>query len=364
MSNDYVLANVRRANQNLLIANGLLFLIVAGVGFASLRYLHNFFAGPFERDIADLASVTDPDDERKYFCRVTAEKVFESGLQEILQERDSHGTVTTKETPQADYLVLLGKQRLLIVKAPVGRAGERTFVGKLCALPPELRGGIVDVTEDPDARAAFLPMMLDATGFRGPGYWMLGIGVPLLMFSARNVGVAVSRRSDPRGHPIYRKLAKYGDVDDVVARIHDDVEAVGAAPFERLIIAPNWILRRTVFGLQVTPLDDVVWVYQKKIVQKTYFIKTGESYEVRWHLRNGREGGVGAKQENALRILEQIHGMAPWVIVGHTAEIQALWSGRRAEFIALVDERRASLLSAGASDAERAESATDEAGPA
>src|SRR5438067_1081189 len=78
---------------------------------------------------------------------------------------------------------------------------------------------IVNVNEakEPQLKDTTLrKIMLDTTGFRGPGWWLLGIGVPVMLFGLFNVARAVRRLSHPEYHPALLRLSQLGPPGELI----------------------------------------------------------------------------------------------------------------------------------------------------
>ena len=340
MNEGYVLSQIRRANRNLFRWNGILLLIVAGVAVGTHAYLYNFFFGPFERDLASLPAGKDADPGLKYFCTITGDEVVESGLQRVSQTRRRGSEKVVSEKVTADYLVLRDVDRLLIVKAPPGNTQRRTFTGALVDLPEEVRSKILEDVEDARVRTAFLPLMLDATGFRGPGYWGLGIGVPLLLLSLTNLVRTGLRSGDPQRHPTYRKLSAWGEPETIVAHLDQEMAGPDARTVAPCTISPSWLAREHAFGVDVMPLAEIAWAYIKKTEHRRGGVKTGDTYEACLNLRTGKPLIFRAKEEQLKEILSAVCERVPWVVAGYSEELEQLWKTQREEFVAQVDRRR------------------------
>jgi hypothetical protein len=170
----FVARQISRTNRNLFLANMLLILCVCGYAAANWRYLVNFMSAPTAMSSDQLAVVKDPNSINKYFISVRGQKSFDSGLQFVEQEVNESTQAVTSRTVKADYVVLLIDDRFLIVKAAPRGAQKTEFDGALVALPTDVRSKITsEIADRPDIVQAFLPVMLDATGFRYEGYWTL-----------------------------------------------------------------------------------------------------------------------------------------------------------------------------------------------
>jgi hypothetical protein len=156
---------MQRTNRNLFLVSLLLIISVAGYGLAQGRYFYNFFAGPLEVDGNSLDRIKHPDDQLRYFIKVRGEDSADTGLQEI--ERETEGGSVRRDTVKAKYSLIFVEKRLLVVKINPNEKGT-VFQGALGGMPADVRSEIVRplLKEYPNANEAFLPLMLDATGFR------------------------------------------------------------------------------------------------------------------------------------------------------------------------------------------------------
>jgi hypothetical protein len=344
----FISRQVNRTNRNLFFVNLLLILGVCGYFALNWRYLSNFAAFPTSLSADQLASVKDPNSLHRYFISVHGQKSFETGLQSI--ERETSGTTqaVTSETIKADYLVLSSDGRLLVVKAPPHKAGKTEFEGALVELPKELRANITsEVANRPDIVRAFLPVMLDATGFREEGYWTIAICLPILVFAGWNIRKVYLRTQNPAIHPIWKTLAGYGSVPQLVMNIDADLrgttEKVGGT-----VVTSSWILRPRFFELQFCRILDIVWAYKKITSHSINFIPTGKTYAALVFGRNGIPVEVDGKITKIDGLLQIIASRAPWAVIGFSKDldktIRANWLG----FVAEIDQRHSNTNAAGA----------------
>lgn len=151
-------------------------------------------------------------------------------------------------------------------------------------------------------------------------------------------------------HPLLRGARRYGDPGEVGAAIAGELAEGSVARVKSLTVTPHWLLQRRAFGSRISSLRDVMWAHRLDTTQYVNGIKTGKRIELKVFLRNGTGIKLGAGREAVARqMMEQIQAKAPWTILGYTSDLEAAWKAQRAEFIAIVDRRRAAVES-GAAD--------------
>ena len=128
MAKNFIESEIRQVNSNLLIVNVALVLGILSLAYANDRYLYNFVAGPFKADYDFLISVNSAEEPERYFVEVTGDAITESRMQEVTVRKRKHtGTISSEVT--ADYVILLIKDRRLLVKAPHGDHLNLSFSG-------------------------------------------------------------------------------------------------------------------------------------------------------------------------------------------------------------------------------------------
>lgn len=323
--------NIRRCNRNLLITGAIIVLALLGLTAFNARYFYNFFLGPFAVDGPALATTANPAAATKYFVASKGDKVIKTGFKEV-----TSGTVT------ADFVALGVGGRLLLVKSPAGHTGAE-FTGALVEIPENIDSQFIREVERQrqGMRDVFLPVMLDATGFRGPGYWGLGIGVPLLAFGVWSLVKAGKRMANHDAHPIIGALARFGPPRNVVTAI--DAEAKDGAQttsIGRLTLTPSWLLHATGYWITILRCDEVVWVYKRITKHYTNFIPTGKSYAVIICSRDGRSLEVICRQRKVDGMLKELGRRWPWILIGHSDDMAAAWNSNCDAVIRVVDARR------------------------
>lgn len=168
----------------------------------------------------------------------------------------------------------------------------------------------------------WFPALLAAPGVIALGFWVIRI-------------------INPKLHPVYKRLAGYGDPQQVADQINQ--EFAGMKPNDKALFGTNWLAQRYVYGLHLVPWADVAWLH---IYTN---IRNGVRADfVRVWSRDGDQfvAPAGMSQSEAEQLLHQLCARAPWAEVGYSPELRTLWAKRRSEFVQRVDARRERAWSA------------------
>lgn len=336
---DFISAQIRRTNRNLLLMGGALIIAVGAVVGACWRDSYNFIFGPFPMSNAELTSIWNPAVPKHYFVKVHGQESYATGAQAVAE--NNHDRVL------AEFVALSVDNRLLLVKTPTDNH-QVEFTGTLTAVPEQLQNGLFHRWDEkhPDRKGAFLPLMLDATGnFRGQdnillafaGFFFGGGGLLL-------AGISLWRRMNPEKHPLLKKLAQYGPVQDVQMRIDSTVRAEGGGEkFGSLQITSNWLINAAAYTTSVMAISDVIWAYPK--ITKHYHsgIPTGKSYSAIIRDNKGQSVEVSGKKDSVPKLLASLQQRMPWILIGFSQELDTLWRKEKPKFMQMIQQRRASL---------------------
>jgi hypothetical protein len=342
MESTIVWRQIQKFNNSLRWHNLIGLALLIGLGAWQYRYLRNCFLGPQKIDSAELLKITDPDRLDRNFVTYTSEKALDTGFQRVSKSRRS-GT----ETLGHRYLVAVvgGEKALLVEAQSIDDLKNPTFTGGLSTISDDVQTKVVDplLKEAPSMKSRMLPMVLGTNDYRLGSYML----VPLLLggigFCSWNVYQAGRRAKDPRKHPVYKTLARYGEADlmatdlDRELRTHYNIDDLKT---NNTYITPNWLVHPQTYGLQVVQFDRLMWVYKKVTSHSVNFIPTGKSYELLMHDNFGKEYTLKMSEQEVHATIEQINGHAPWAVVGFSDEIKALWYKQRDEFYQIVAERK------------------------
>ena len=279
MWDDFIAQQIRRTNRNLLLFGAAVLAILGTVMSLTWRDVYNFTFGPFPIQASELTAIWNPDSPKHYFLKIKGEKSFPTGMREV--DRDNQSKV------RAEVVALVVGTRLLLVKTPSDKH-ELQFTGTLEAIPPELR------------------------------------------------------QLQPDSHPLFAKLAKYGTLQDVRARIDAEIRGEGGGEkFGAIQVTTNWLIHAGAYKTEVMASRDIAWAYPK--VTKHYHsgIPTGKTYSSIIRDTKGQSIEVAGKKDAVPKLLESLQERMPWVWIGFSKELDALWRKDKPKFFQLIDQRRA-----------------------
>jgi hypothetical protein len=350
MWDDFIAAQIRRTNRNILLTGLAMLAIVGAIVGACWREAYNFVLGPFPMQHAELTRIWNPDLSQRYFVKVHGDRAFTTGAQEV--DANNHDLV------RAEFIALAVDNRLLLVRTPVNTGYEGTLTaipnvasnpvdyhGTLAAIPNKLQTQFVTKWDQkhPELKGAFLPYMLDAAGsFRNQdnilaalgAVFMGGLGLFLLVTS-------IWRRVSPDQHPLLKKLAQYGPARDVRMRIDSELRAEGGGEkFGDLKLTSNWVIHAAQFTTTVMAAPDVVWAYPK--VTKHYHsgIPTGKTFSAIIRDAKGQSVEVSGKKDIVPQMLAAIKRRLPSVVIGYTQELEHLWRRDRPKLLQMLQQQR------------------------
>jgi hypothetical protein len=347
MRNTIVGQHIRRANRNLILINALLLGSVVLMFVVTANYWVNFVGGPFPMSRDEVVALPNADRLSHYYVRVDGEQVIPTGAQHIEKKVDQRTKQVKEQKVTAEYAALAIGDKLLMVKHDPGPLPDRSVAGKLITVPMDVRGQIIQQAEKELERPGlFLPVMLDATGFHGAGYFMLGIGVPVGLLAVWNLTRAAARTSDPEKHPVSKRLLKYGLPGEVAEQIDaeannpDESAAVGNA-----VLTKSWLLVPTTYGVTVRHLGEAVWSYKSMTQHRVNGIPTGKTYAAVCHFADGTAETVTMKSEQmAEAFVKTVWERVPWMFVGFNDELNKAWKKKRGEVLAALEGRKKHLL--------------------
>lgn len=332
-------AEVKRANRNLLLANGFVLLCLLGALYAGWQYYANFALGCRSIDAAELSSLTSPTQHFRNFVTVRGSKSVPSGYQDIVQKVDESSHVVSTETKD-EYILLKVGERIVLVKAPNGSQALE-FSGELVPTTDAVKTDLITqiATSRPDLAATILPFTLDTTDYRTQGYWALGIGVPLFLLCCWNLSKVLKRSAEPQLAPVWKHVSVYGNAEQLSSQIGSELLAPHDN-YKGLRLTQSWLIRKRLFSTWVSPLNDIVWTYKKMTRHSVNFIPTGKSYAAIIVGRHRQRIEHNLRQKNADVLLSHLATRVPWAAYGFNADLDNLWKKDPAGFIAAVDSRR------------------------
>jgi len=341
MWDDFISGQIRRTSRNLFLLGTGVVIILGLLLTAGWRDSYNFVFGPFPIKGSELVSISNPDSPKHYFVKVQGEESFATGMREV--DASDH------DKTRAEIVALVVEKRLLLVKTPAANH-QVQFTGTLTAVPAEVFKGVVRKWDEkrPDLKGAYLPFMLDAMGFRkGDNLVVAAVGAGFGVVGLVLIGIPIRRKVQPESHPLLMQLAKYGELQDVRMRIDSEMRSEGGGEkFGTMQITTNWLIHAAAYKTNVMATRDVVWAYPK--VTKHYHsgIPTGKTYSAIIRDSKGQSVEISGKKDSVPKMLESLQRRMPWVLVGFSKELEALWLREKPKFFQLVEQRRASLAGA------------------
>ena len=340
----FVESALKKRSRAVQVASVVALAAIAAAVVLNWRYLYNFALGPEPISAESLKTINSPDSLTRYYVSVEPDKVFKTGIQAVEQTFDEYSNNVEKEEVISDYFAISFDQKLLLVEAPAGRIPQR-FTGALVELSPDAKGQVVAkiMMKNPETKGAFLPVMLDATDFRQPGYIGFAIGGILLVLACWGLYQTRIWRANAERHPFMKQLARYGAPSELATKIDAEVAAgTGIVPMGSVTLTPSFLLISNPWGAKALPLKDVVWAYKRVVKRSVNFVPVGKTYSAVLHDRLGkrielRRFGGEQRTDHALISLRQ---QAPWVLVGYSQNLANAWRSERQQMVAAVDDRR------------------------
>ncbi len=328
MGENFISRQIGRCNRNLLIVNLLVLAGLAGLAYANRSYLSACLRGPYSMNAAQLAAP-----HLHSFARVSGEKAYDSGYS---YDRGSGATT-------GHFLALKIGSRLLLVKAKDLDLSRLSYTGTLVSIPDNVEFSILDPLrqKSPRIAALFLPLMLDATAsFRESAIIALLFCLPLALLCLWNLKKAVARQAHPETHPLARRLARYGGLEDVAHAIEQESQE-GMEKFGGARLTRNWVLRPGLFGFEAARIPDLVWIYKKVTTQKLNgIIPISKSYAARLLDRYGRSVEIQARKKKVEALLQILHGRVPWAVFGYSDQLKTTAKTSFNTLAAAVAQRR------------------------
>jgi len=309
------------------------------IGWQSERYYYNFFLGPFPKSQGKLEAIENPGEESEYFVVVSGDTLFNTGYTQVEKQMDKYTDRVRSEKTVGYYMVLLVHNRLLIVMADRPEYVTR-FEGRLTALPVDVRNGVIGPTSE-NIKAAFVPFMLDATGFRGDGIAGLVVIIPLILAAVWGLILVARRSSNASVHPIYKRLAPFGDPMTVAGSIDTELRNQPADALPKCRLTLGWLIVPRLFRTDFIRLQDLLWMYLKRVKHSVNFIPAGSSYSAVLLTRSGRKFEIGSTEKGVNSILSGVHQRTPWIVTGYTKDLDRLFRNDLQRFIEQVEQRKA-----------------------
>jgi hypothetical protein len=109
--------------------------------------------------------------------------------------------------------------------------------------------------------------------------------------------------------------------------------------YGRLMIGPQWMVRRKPFSTWVSPVGDIVWIYKKVTKHSVNFIPTGKTYSVILVGRHRQRTEEQMKEDAVNQMMMDLAGRVPWALFGFDKNLEQAWRKNPQSVIAAVDTR-------------------------
>jgi hypothetical protein len=318
-------------------------LVLALIGYslaANSRYIRAFFNGPSAMSAEQLGAASDVDRLASPWVTLQADAVMATGLQQITV-RKKHG-VERSRSVSANYFVAKFGDRLLLVKAHDDTPGN-ALTGELKWMAGSAQAQLLQglpAAEQAELRKRFYPLMLDTEDFKDGGYIGFTIAALLAAVALYFGRTGFVRWRNPATHPAMQALAKWGTPQIIGAKIESELQGPGALKLKGTTLTPNFLIKQSMFSVDVRRLDDLLWAYHKVTQQRLYYvIPAGKTHELKLNFADA-EIAIRGKENLVLDALDQLAAARPWLVVGYSDPLAALWKKKRGEFKMIVAQRK------------------------
>lgn len=335
---------VRTRNLRALAVQLALLAVIADLYVNFHREVHSRIFGPYPVSADEIASIQSLPDEPRRFFRLDEAALIPVRIRDVTvhtrRGRETGRTFTY-------YFAVRGKRTLLIRSKEenpqlpllgVLRTVQPEFERRLWSYHSDLTGpGVAPLlfeTEDP---VFSLPSFMTAVVLVTP--------VILLFYLFRTL----ARLRNFRRSPAVASLVRLGaPIDQLVAQIDAELaKGNPVTPMRRVLLTQSWLVHKQVFKLALLHLNEILWVYA--VVNRRYiywFIPVSTSTYVRIGTRDGRLLNLKGRKKHIPAVITAIVQRVPWVIAGHSADLERTFRWERNAFTAAVDQRRQQGLAA------------------
>lgn len=342
MEGTIIWRQIQRFNKRLWLHNVVGVALLLGLGASQYRYLYNCFLGPQKINTQQLLKLEDADRIDREFVTFTSTQVIDTGINQI-----SINKKTRIETVDAKYVIAMLDQgkAILIEVQPEDDLKNLTFTGKISEITTSNHVKAFDqiIEGRPTLVGKLSPLMLEKEDYTNSADSLLSLLAIGLSLCTWNLYKAKARNNNPRKHPIYRSLTKYGDGDLISHHIDNEFNSYYYKPEiggNAFFLIPSWLLIIQTYNLKIIQLDQVVWIFKKVTSNSINFIPTGKTCELILYDCTGKEQRIALADGEVDRAIYQLYQYAPWAVVGFSPEISKMWNRQRKEFYQMVEQRK------------------------
>jgi hypothetical protein len=110
---------------------------------------------------------------------------------------------------------------------------------------------------------------------------------------------------------------------------------------KEVALTQNWLVVSRGSRFAVRRLDDLVWVFVKTTTTRlNWVIPILRSDSVVFRCAGGADAEAKCSKERGTKLIEHVAGRCPWIVLGHSEDMDKLWESDRAAFIATVRKRK------------------------
>jgi hypothetical protein len=234
------------------------------------------------------------------------------------------------ERSRSYYAVPMGEQALVIETKdePLG-----LVVGRLEGMPTDLRLSL------PEGR--FLPLVLRTDAPTRLG-WIALVATVLGLGAAGYFGLRQAKiAADPALHRAARRVAEWGDPDELSAEIRGDIEE---APYRQAgkVFGARYFVHDAWGAFDVRRWADLLWIYPLRIQRRSYGIPVGASWYAVAHFRDGKCEFYGSEAD-VRAFVARAHVQAPWAAAGYDERTAEDFADRPGAFRTNVRKRREAM---------------------
>ena len=339
----------RRSAARQLQVWGLIVVAVIVVVALNWRYAMSFVEGPHSETAESLGKIANTASPPHDLVSIAGSQLGDTGIQETTTETENG--VQTNRYVSAEYYAMLLGNRILIVKD--SSKPPLTVEGTIQPIPPEVYSELFSDFKggeySPQAqkfKETLYPFYLTqetTSDFRTPGYIAIGVGLVLLLLLYKFARPAWTRLKDVSRHPVYKRVCAWGDPTVVSADIENEFDNRVRLKYAGTRLTEKYFIQNSWLGFNVLRIESLLWAYEKVTQRRVNFIPTGKTYEAVLVCNDGT-ATVQSSKKNVEEILSFAAQRVPWAVLGHTKQLQELFSKHAKEFRAAVEERRKDYL--------------------
>lgn len=337
-------SQIKRATKNLFVLNFILLIISIVISVCYWSEFHNKILGPKEVKVGEISNLKISGLTARNYVKVSPEKKASTGLQYVESEYDSNNQEKSK-TVKTVYYVLRDGQDLIFTAVPKNNVDVSSYTGWVRKMTDEEKSHLDEAAIKLKASGDFTvsEYILDADDFSSAYFWYFVCGM-IAIFNIFNICKCIKYTNCPEQHKIYKNLMKYGNPDEVINSIEEELPNDSFSNNKKIYLLKSWILSSKRFSFDVYKIDDIVWAYKKVTNHTINFMPAGKTHELILHLYNKSQCSIGLKENQADSILTSIMQMYPWIIVGFNDEINREWKSNSSQFINYVQAEKQRMI--------------------